>query len=58
MGAAVPDHVIAAGVFGWAALFGCVSFEIFGQYGADGLGDPEGLFEHHLEMLAQSLGLG
>jgi AcrR family transcriptional regulator len=58
MGAAVPDHVIAAGVFGWAALFGCVSFEIFGQYGADCLGDPEGLFEHHLEMLAQSLGLG
>ncbi|MDH2413721.1 TetR-like C-terminal domain-containing protein [Nocardioides sp. CER19] len=53
----LPDGVIAAGVFGWAALFGCVSFEIFGQYGDDALGDPAALFEHHLELLAAVLGL-
>jgi AcrR family transcriptional regulator len=56
-GLAVPDGVIAAGVFGWAALFGCISFEIFGQYGADGLGDPAALFEHHLELLGGAVGL-
>jgi AcrR family transcriptional regulator len=58
LGLSVPDGVIAAGVFGWAALFGCVSFEIFGQYGSDGLGDPGALFEHHLELLAHAVGLG
>jgi AcrR family transcriptional regulator len=58
MGLELPDGVIAAGVFGWAALFGCVSFEIFGQYGSDALGDPAALFEHHLELLAAGIGLG
>jgi len=57
LGVAVPDGVIAAGVFAWAALFGCISFEIFGQYGSDGLGDSAALFEHHLEMLAHAVGL-
>ena len=57
MGLTVPDGVIATGVFGWAALFGCISFELFGQYGADGLGDPAALFEHHLELLAAAVGL-
>jgi AcrR family transcriptional regulator len=57
MGIEVPDGVIAAGVFGWAALFGCISFEIFGQYGSDGLGDPGALFEHHLDLLARAVGL-
>jgi AcrR family transcriptional regulator len=57
LGLRLPDGVIAAGVFGWAALFGCVSFEIFGQYGTDGLGDPGALFEHHLELLAHAVGL-
>src|SRR4051794_3028113 len=31
MGLALPDGAIATGVFGWAALFGCISFEVFGQ---------------------------
>jgi AcrR family transcriptional regulator len=57
LGLSLPDSVIAAGVFGWAALFGCVSFEIFGQYGEDALGDPAALFEHHLELLAHAVGL-
>jgi AcrR family transcriptional regulator len=54
----LPDEVIARGVLVWAGLFGCVSFEVFGQYGPDGLGDPEALFERHLATLADSIGLG
>lgn len=53
----LPDPVIARGVLAWAGLFGCVSFEVFGQYGPDRLGDPEALFEHHLARLADTLGL-
>jgi len=56
-GIELPDGVLVAGVFAWAALFGCISFELFGQYGRDGLGDPDALFEHHLELLAGSVGL-
>jgi AcrR family transcriptional regulator len=52
-----PDEVVARGVLAWAALFGCVSFEVFGQYGADTFADREGLFEHHLAVLAESVGL-
>ena len=36
---------------GWAALFGCVSFEVFGQYGADTLSDPAGVFDRQIEVL-------
>jgi len=39
-----------------AALFGCISFEVFGQYGPDGLGDPAALFEQHLAVLADEVG--
>lgn len=53
----LPDDVIAVGVFSWAALFGCVGFEVFGQYGPDGMGDAEALFELHLDLLVQTLGL-
>ncbi len=53
----LPDAVLTRGVLVWASLFGCVSFEVFGQYGPDGLGDPAALFEHHLTRLADELGL-
>lgn len=53
----LPDAVLARGVMVWAGLFGCVSFEVFGQYGPDALGDPAALFERHLAGLAESLGL-
>lgn len=53
----VPDEVIARGLLCWAAVFGAVSFEVFGQYGADTFGDPAGLFEYHLEVLADTVGL-
>ncbi len=57
LGVEVPDALISAALFAWAALFGCVSWEVFGQYGDDGLGDPEALFELHLERLSASIGL-
>lgn len=56
-GVDLPDSVLVRGVLAWAALFGLVSFEVFGQYGPDGLGDPEALFERHLAVLADDVGL-
>ncbi|PTR25741.1 TetR family transcriptional regulator [Rhodococcus sp. OK519] len=57
MGLTVPDEVLARGVLAWASLFGAVNFEVFGQYGADTFADPAALFEHHLTVLDQILGL-
>lgn len=57
-GTTAPDALIARGMLVWAALFGCVSFEVFGQYGADTLTRPEDLFEHHLAVLVETVGLG
>lgn len=54
----VPDALVARGLLAWAALFGCVSFEVFGQYGADTFARPQDLFEHHLAVLAGTVGLG
>lgn len=52
-----PDALIARGMLAWAALFGCVSFEVFGQYGADTFADPKDIFEHHLAALVEAVGL-
>ena len=57
MGLTAPDAVLARGMLAWAALFGCISFEVFGQYGADTLADPADLFEHHLGVLVATVGL-
>ncbi|WGL52716.1 TetR-like C-terminal domain-containing protein [Nocardioides sp. BP30] len=57
LGVELPDQALARGVLAWAALFGCVSFEVFGQYGADTFGDPAALFEHQLQVLAETVGL-
>ncbi|WP_420881059.1 TetR/AcrR family transcriptional regulator [Rhodococcus sp. (in: high G+C Gram-positive bacteria)] len=54
----VSDELLARGVLVWAALFGAVNFEVFGQYGADTFADPTVLFEHHLAVLDRILGLG
>ncbi|MEQ6902428.1 TetR-like C-terminal domain-containing protein [Nocardioides sp. YIM 152588] len=54
---ALPDDLLVRGVLAWSAVFGCVSFEVFGQYGPDRLGDPDALFERHLAVLADDLGL-
>lgn len=57
MGLSVPDVLITRGMFAWAALFGCVSFEVFGQYGASTFTDPGDVFEHHLVALVEAVGL-
>jgi AcrR family transcriptional regulator len=52
-----PDSLILRGVLSWAALFGCVSFEVFGQYGPDTFSAPDELFEQQLQVLAETTGL-
>lgn len=58
MGLAVPDALLARGALVWTSLFGAISFEIFGQYGADTFAAPDELFAHHLAVLADLAGLG
>ena len=58
MGITAPDELIARGVLMWAALFGCISFEVFGQYGPDTFTQPQDLFEHQLRVLVETVGLG
>jgi hypothetical protein len=41
----------------WASLFGCVSWEVFGQYGPDTFTEPKDIFEHHLSALVATVGL-
>lgn len=53
----LPDAVLAPGVLAWVGVFGCVSFEVFGQFGPDALGDPATIFELQLGLLADQLGL-
>ncbi|WP_427018729.1 TetR/AcrR family transcriptional regulator [Pseudarthrobacter sp. P1] len=53
----MPDEVLARGVLVWAALFGAVNFEVFGQYGPGTFSDPAALFECHLDALAAMVGL-
>ena len=57
VGLSAPDRLVARGLFAWAALFGCLSFEVFGQYGPDTLTDPADLFEAHLDALVEAVGL-
>jgi len=38
----------------WAALVGAISLEVFGQYGADTLSDPEKVFASQIELLLAS----
>lgn len=57
MGISLPNATLARGVMVWAALFGMVSFEVFGQYGPGTFGDPAGLFELQLAALGETVGL-
>jgi AcrR family transcriptional regulator len=52
-----PDDLVIRGVLSWAALFGCISFEVFGQYGPDTFTAVDELFERQLELLADTTGL-
>ena len=55
---AVPDSLLARGALVWTSLFGAISFEVFGQYGADTFTAPDELFAHHLAVLTDLAGLG
>ncbi|MFK0002238.1 TetR/AcrR family transcriptional regulator [Paenarthrobacter sp. NPDC090522] len=57
MGLAAPDASLARGVLVWTSLFGAVSFEVFGQYGADTFAARDELFEHQLAVLQGVAGL-
>lgn len=57
LGLAIPDGLLANGALVWTSLFGAVSFEVFGQYGADTFSARDELFEHHLAVLAKLVGL-
>jgi AcrR family transcriptional regulator len=57
MGLTAPDRLIARGLFAWAALFGCVSWEVFGQYGPGTFAEPGDLFEQHVRVLVEAVGL-
>lgn len=54
---AVPDAPLARGALVWTSLFGAVSFEVFGQYGAGTFSAADELFEHHISVLAELAGL-
>lgn len=56
-GITAPDELIVRGLLMWAAMFGCISFEVFGQYGADSFTQPQDLFEHQLAALIETVGL-
>jgi AcrR family transcriptional regulator len=52
----VPDDVAARAVAGWAALFGLVSFELFGQF-ENVITDRDGFFEHSMRCHGRLVGL-
>jgi len=56
-GWSMPAPAAARALTAWAALFGAVSFEVFGQYGRDTLTDPGAFFAHQVELLADLVGL-
>jgi AcrR family transcriptional regulator len=56
-GLVVPDALLARCALVWTSLFGAVSFEVFGQYGADTFTARDELFQHHLGVLAATAGL-
>ncbi|RAN79202.1 TetR family transcriptional regulator [Bacillus sp. SRB_336] len=51
------DDALGRGILAWAAIFGAVSFEVFGQYGKSTFADPAALFEVQLEVLAGMAGV-
>ncbi len=61
LSAAVPDAAMQTGLMVWAALFGTVSLELFGQFHnvvGEGPGDREAFFAECVRRWAAQLGLG
>jgi AcrR family transcriptional regulator len=52
LGLAVPDELLARGALVWTSIFGAISFEVFGQCGADTFSARAELFQHHVDILA------
>ena len=52
----MPDAVAAAAVATWAALFGLVSFELFGQF-ENVITDRAAFFAHAVGILGRMSGL-
>lgn len=52
---ALPDEVLAVAVLAWTALFGAVSFEVFGQFGADTFTDPASIFDVQMRQISAML---
>ncbi|WP_115787068.1 TetR/AcrR family transcriptional regulator [Arthrobacter silvisoli] len=57
LGLEVPEELVTRGVLIWTSLFGAVSFEVFGQYGAGTFAARDELFAHQLGLLAGIIGL-
>jgi AcrR family transcriptional regulator len=49
------DLVVAKCFLLWAGVLGAISLEVFGQYGADTLTDPEAVFDAQLRLLVSVL---
>lgn len=50
------DQVVAKCFLLWAGVLGAISLEVFGQYGAGTLTDPEAVFDAQLGLLVDALG--
>jgi AcrR family transcriptional regulator len=55
--AEMPDDVLVRALLVWTSVFGLVSFEVFGQYGADTFSRPAQLFDAQLATLCETVGL-
>ncbi|MBS2079468.1 TetR-like C-terminal domain-containing protein, partial [Mycobacterium tuberculosis] len=49
------DQVLAGCFVLWAGVLGAISLEVFGQYGADTLTDPEAIFDTQVRLLVDVL---
>ncbi len=49
------DQVLAKCFLLWAGVLGAISLEVFGQYGADNVTDPEAVFDAQLRLLVDML---
>ncbi|OBI12668.1 TetR family transcriptional regulator [Mycobacterium sp. E2497] len=49
------DEVVAKCFLLWAGVLGAISLEVFGQYGADTVTDPEAVFDAQLRLLVDML---
>jgi hypothetical protein len=49
------DAAVAKCFLLWAGLVGAISLEVFGQYGADTLSEPQSVFDTQLRLLIDTL---